>query len=323
MILRKCILTGILLAWTLGLSAQIQVELAMDQDQFLPGESLMVAVRITNLSGQDLTLGRNEDWLRFNLEARDGLPIAKKHDIIVLGEFKVPSSEVATKVVDLSRCYSLTMPGKYRLTGVVFIPEWKQEFASHAKVFDVFTGSKLWQQEFGVPSAAGQTVDGRPEVRKYSLQKAIYLRQLRLYLRLTNPEETLVFRVFSLGTMVSFSRPEAQIDRESNLHVLCQAGAKTFFYCMVDPNGQILKHQTHSYVGTTRPVLRATDDGNIQVFGGMRLFKSDDFPPSLTNQEETNNVPELIDQAKTAPKSDTKAKKSKTSDKKKKTKSAD
>lgn len=290
--LRWPIVAMIAWAWAASLFAQVQVELVMDQEQYLPGESLMVGVKITNLSGQDLQLGRDDDWLRFTLESRDSLPMAKQRDVSVVGEFTLPSSQVATKVVNLTPSYPLTMPGKYRLTGLVYVPQWKQEFVSRAKVFDIVIGTKLWQQEFGVPSRDGQS-SIQPEVRKYALQKAIYLKRLQLYLRLTNPDDSQVFRVFSLGTMVSFSQPEAQIDKNSNLHVLCQSGAKSFFYCVVDADGRLLQRQTHFYQGTSRPILRASSDGLIQVAGGVRVMQSDDFPPSEVTDSSPNTEERL------------------------------
>jgi hypothetical protein len=284
--------------WTASVFAQVQIELVMDQDQYLPGESLLVAVKITNLSGQDLVLGHDEDWLRFTLESRDSLPLAKQRDVSVVGEFTLPSSQVATKVVNLTPAYPLTKPGKYRLVCLVYIPQWKQEFVSRPKIFDIVIGSKLWQQEFGVPNHGERTAT-QPEVRKYALQKAIYLKQLQLYFRLTNPNETQVFRVYSLGTMVSFSQPEAQIDRNSNLHVLCQSGARSFFYCVLDPDGSLLQRQTHSYLGSSRPVLKSNADGLIQVAGGMRTPKSDDYPPSEVTDTNTNAAPSLANPSAT------------------------
>ena len=46
-----------LLAVLAPASAQVTVEVSLDQDQFLPGEAIIAAVRITNRSGQTLRLG--------------------------------------------------------------------------------------------------------------------------------------------------------------------------------------------------------------------------------------------------------------------------
>ena len=52
-------------------SAQVTVEVTQDQDQFLPGEALTTAVRITNRSGQSLRLGEDNDWLVFSVQGRE------------------------------------------------------------------------------------------------------------------------------------------------------------------------------------------------------------------------------------------------------------
>src|SRR5207249_11768589 len=70
------------------------------QDQFLPGETLPAAVRISNRSGQTLRLGAEEDWLTFSVEARESAVVAKIGEVPVRGEFVVESSQRATKHVD-------------------------------------------------------------------------------------------------------------------------------------------------------------------------------------------------------------------------------
>jgi hypothetical protein len=90
-----------------------------------------------------------------------------------------------------------------------------------------------------------------------------------------------------LGSLVSFSRPEAQIDKESNLHVLFQTGARSFNYSMVSPDGILRVRQTHDYTGT-RPALKI-NDGRIRVSGGMRRSTSTDLPPPLAALS-TNDV---------------------------------
>src|SRR5258708_937836 len=87
------------------------VELDQDQDQFLPGESMRVAVKITNRSGQTLKLGGDSDWLKFWIESSDGLVIPKSGETPVTGEFSLESSEMATKRVDLMPYFNMTHTG--------------------------------------------------------------------------------------------------------------------------------------------------------------------------------------------------------------------
>src|SRR6059036_1830397 len=104
------------IAFAPWVSAQVSVALALDQDQFLPGESLMVGVRITNFSGQTLHLGKDSDWLRFTVEGRDNYIVPRTGDVPVAGEFDVESSTVVTRRVDVAPYFALTKPGRYLMT---------------------------------------------------------------------------------------------------------------------------------------------------------------------------------------------------------------
>jgi len=267
-------LVGCLVAapWLL---AQVSVEVVLDQDKFLPNESLVVGVRITNFSGQTLRLGAENDWLHFSIEGKDGYLVPMMGDVPVLGDFEVESSTIATKRVDVAPYFALTKPGRYLITAVVRLKQWQQELATKPTGFDVIAGTKLWEQDFGVPNPSGETRP--PEVRKYALQQAIHLKQMKLYVRVSDQAEARIFGCFPLGPMVSFSTPEHQIDKQSNLHVLYQTGARAFNYSVVDPDGKLIVRQTHEY-SDTRPVLRSGREGRIFVAGGVRKLSRDDLP---------------------------------------------
>lgn len=274
---------GFVLAMGLRSAAQVSVEVLLDQDQFLRDESLPIKVLISNRSGQVLHLGAEKNWLTFSIENRDGSAVAREGDVPVEGEFSLESALKATRRVDLMPYYNLDTPGRYRVSAIVRIKQWNEEITSKPKDFDIVRGVKLWEQDFGVPAAGGA-----PEARKYALQQATFLKQLRLYVRITDLSEKQVFRVVSVGSTVSFSRPEHEVDRESNLHVLFQTGARAFQYCVVTPGGEILQRQTHDYA-PSRPVLRSDEDGRIHVTGGARRITPNDLPP-LSDLTSTNDV---------------------------------
>ena len=203
--------------------------------------------------------------------------VVKKADVPVQGEFDLGSSQVATKRVDLAPYFTLTRQGSYRVTATVRIKDWNAEIPSPPKAFDVIDGAKLWSQTFGLPVPAGVT-NRAPEVRKYTLEEANYLRsQLRMYVQVSDESETHIFKVRAIGPMVSFSQPEAQLDRLSNLHVIYQSGARVFTYSVVSPDGDIVRQEIYDYFNT-RPRLHTDDDGNITVLGGGRRVKPDDMP---------------------------------------------
>lgn len=257
--------------------AQVTVEVVPAQAQFLPDESLFVKVRVSNLSGKTLELGADQEWLKLSVESREGFVVTRLGEVPVQGEFTLDSSKAAVKRLDLAPCFSLLRQGRYTVTATVRVPGWEQEFSSPPVAFDIIQGTKLWEQEFGVPST--NAAAGEPEVRKYVLQQANYLKQLQLYVRVLDGAGAKTFSVRSIGRLVSFSQPETQLDKFSRLHVLWQTGARAFAYRIVNPDGEVIGQQTYDYTAT-RPKLRMNEDGKIIVSGGARRLTRDDLPAS-------------------------------------------
>jgi hypothetical protein len=271
----KTFLTAILAALALGrASAQVTVEVALDQDQFLPCESVPVAVKITNTSGQRLHLGADADWLTFNVESADQSVVIKNSEVPVLGEFDLESSQQAIKRVDLQSHFAMTKQGRYKFTATLNLKAWSATVSSLPKAFDVINGAHIWTQDFGVPTGTNSA----PEVRKYTLEQANYLRsQLRLYLQVSDVAEARVYQVTALGPMVSFAQPEAQVDRASQLHVLWQMGASGFAYCRISPNGTLLQREGYDTF-TSRPRLVVNETGDVLVAGGTRRLHPTELP---------------------------------------------
>ena len=257
--------------------AQVSVEVLLDQEQFLPSESVPVAVRITNRSGQTLHFGADANWLTFNVESADGFVVVKNAEVPVAGEFDLESSQMATKRVDLAPYFVLSQAGHYRIIATVRIKEWRATVTSPPKGFDVIHGAKLWSQDFGVPAPAGVTNEA-PEVRRYTLIEANYLRsELRLYAQVSDASEARVFKVSAIGPLVSFSEPEEKLDRLNNLHVLYQSGAQAFTYSVINPAGDVIRREMYEY-SNSRPRLSVKDNGDIAVVGGARRVKPTDLP---------------------------------------------
>lgn len=254
----------------------VTVEVKLDQDQFLPGESLPVTVRVLNNSGQTLKLGANPNWLKFSIVYADnGAAVINNSEPPVVEPFTLGSSEIATKRLDIAPYFRLKHAGRYHLVATVHIDEWNSDVVSPPKDFDIIDGAEIWSQDFGVPT----TVTNRPpEVRKYILEEANYLRkQLRLYVLVSNQSRTAFYKVTAVGPMVSFSQPEEQLDRMSNLHVLYQSGAQSFIYSVINPDGTITQQDIYDLVNT-RPHLSMNSAGDIVVVGGVRRPKPGELP---------------------------------------------
>lgn len=270
--LQSLFLSGLLLA---AARAQVTVELAFDQDSYLPHESCLAEVRITNFSGRTLRIPAEADWLDLAVESTDGYIVAKLAEIPPAEAFEIPSAARGKRRVDLAPCFNLTEPGRYQVIATVRLRDLNLEVASAPAHFHIMAGTPLWEQAVGVPGGpAGQP----PEVRRYALLQTNDRKRLALYARITDETERRVYRVFPLGGLLSFGRPEAQVDRLARLHVLFQTGSRQFTYYCVSPAGEVLTRHLYQ-IAEGRPRLRLVEGGEIKVVGGFRLKSSYDIPP--------------------------------------------
>jgi len=271
--MKTFLVTALAMLALLRAAAQVSVEVVLDQEQFLPSESLPVAVKITNRSGQRLHLGADANWLTFSVESTDGFVVNKSSDVPVVGEFDLESSQMGIKRVDLAPYFSLAKQGRYKLTATLRIRDWTAQVPSPTKFFDVIGGAKIWSQDFGVP-----VVGGQPEVRRFTLEQANYLRsQLRLYVQVSDAPEARIYKVTALGPMVSFGQPEAQVDRTSRLHVLWQTGAQSFSYAIINPAGTVVNQEAYDNFNS-RPRLTVNENGEVAEVGGTRRMKPNELP---------------------------------------------
>ena len=260
----------------------LTADLRLDQNQLMPDEDMQLKVRVINRSGQPVTLGQDDQWVTFIVQGDDGYVAPKRGDLPAKGEFTLLSGQSGTRTFNPTPYFDFRRPGHYRISATVRIPQWNQEMECRPVSFVVADGvplPNLANLPVGLPSPPGVS-NAPPVVRRYSLIKVIYLSDLTLYFRLTD-DGGQTLRVFPLARMLSFSVPEAQVDRSNNLHVLFQTGARTFSYFVMNTDGRLVARQTQEYTGT-RPTLRFTEDGQVFVAGGVRRYLETDIPAPVS-----------------------------------------
>jgi hypothetical protein len=246
----------------LSAQGQIQVDLKFKRLQYIAYEPVIATVTITNLAGRDIELHDDSDqhWYGFEVTANEGRTLAPLKQASE-PPLKIATGTSVTRKIDLTPLFPITDLGVYHVRANVFFADLNKFFYARAKVIEVTTARPIWQRTVGDPGGNG--------VRTYSLMTNRFPDHTSLYVRVEDKENGLVYSTYSLGRVISFDEPHAEVDRENQLHVLQCSAPRLWSYSVVGLDGRLLKHATYSETRSS-PRLRRAADGTVAVSGGMR-----------------------------------------------------
>jgi hypothetical protein len=245
--------------------AQIQIDLKLPRLQYVAYEPVVAKLTITNLAGRDIDLhdGKGQTWFGFEITGREGQPISSvglnKNEI----PLNIPAGKTVTRKINLTPLYAVHDFGAYRVRAHVYFADLNNFFYSPTKVFQVTEARPVWQKTVGIPEgsrAAGNT-------RTYSLLSNRFSDHTALYIRVEDKSSGIVYATYSLGRVIGFDEPQAELDRTNQLHILHCAAPRNWTYSLVGLNGELLAHSGFTE-SKTRPRLRHTSDDAVKVFGG-------------------------------------------------------
>ena len=244
---------------------QLQVELKFKRVHYVAYEPIIATVQITNLAGRDIDLRDNAGhrWFGFEVKAGEDRLLGPAQQAPE-PPLQIKAGESVTRKINLTRIFPVHDLGPYHVRANVFFPDLNKFFYSQSKVFHVGDARAIWQRTVGVPEG----VPGAGGVRTYSLLSNRFSDHTKLYIRVEDKSTGAVYNTFSLGRVIAFDEPQAELDRGNQLHVLHCAAPRTWAYSRIGLNGQLLASQTFMET-KTRPRLRPTSDGAVAVKGGM------------------------------------------------------
>ncbi len=259
-------------------TSSVTVEIELDQSQYLPAEDIIVAVRIINLSGSTLKMGRDNGWVKFFIDAKDGIPVAPDTEPLVLGEFELPTAKTGVKRVNLVPHFPVKESGRYTVRAEIEVPGLNRRVSSLAVPFDILNGTVMKSITVGV-ARNGAPLTEATEQRTFLLQRAVYLKRDQLYVRLMDRSGGTTLKVLPIGQLTNIGEPELQVDQKSRLHVLFRTGPRTFRYVVVTADGELALRQAYEITANS-PKLRVNDASDVIVSGGVRREMSSDIPVS-------------------------------------------
>ena len=264
--LRRVLPWFCILFFAAGAEAQVQVDLKFKRLQYIAHEPVVAIVAITNLAGRDIELHNadGQSWLGFEITGSEEQPIAPLSEANREPPLKIQAGQRVTRQIDLTPLYPVYEYGAYHVRTNIYFADLGKFFYSSTRVFEVTDARPIWQQTVGIPDGAGASGD----VRTYSLMTNRFPDHTSLYVRVQDKDTGVVYATYSLGRTISFEQPQAEIDRDNQLHVLHCAAPRAWSYARIGLNGQLLTHSTFMET-KTRPHLVHSGKGEVAVQGGM------------------------------------------------------
>jgi hypothetical protein len=240
---------------------QIQVDLKFKRLQYIAYEPVLATVTITNLAGRAIELRNENDqmWYGFEVTGNEGRTLAPlPHS--PESPLKIAAGSSVTRKINLSSRFPIGDRGVYHVRANVFFADLNKFFYGATKVFEVTNAHSIWRQTVGDPGGGG--------VRTFSLMTNRFPDHTSLYVRVEDKENSRIYATYSLGRVISFDEPHAEVDRKNRLHVLQCSAPRVWSYSVVSPDGHLLQHATYSQT-RGMPRLRRANDGNVAVSGGI------------------------------------------------------
>ena len=272
--------------------AQIQLDIKFSRLQYIAYEPVVATVGITNLAGRDIELSDSEDqkWFGFEITGSEGQPIAETSDKLVQPALRIEAGKRVTQKVNLTPLYAVHDLGAYHVRAYLHFADLNRFFYSPRKVFEVTDARPIWQRTVGIP----ENVTAPGNTRTYSLLMNRFPSYTGLYVRVEDKDTGIVYATESLGHIISMDEPQAQLDRENQLHVLHCSAPRSWAYTRIGLNGEVLARLSF-LEAKSRPHLVQSGAGEVFVKGGM----SQEPAPAATAR---TAAPKLSDRPPAIPK---------------------
>jgi hypothetical protein len=238
----------------------LQVSVQTARTNFLLYERVDLLVTIQNIGGTDLVLDNNEGhpWLSFLVSKHNRLPVRPERDS-TFAALSLKAGETKTLRVNLTPLFAFRAEGQYTAAAVIDLPGAGQTI-SDSIPFSVQRGMKVWSQQRSFDNSE----------RTYSLIRfSPDSDTTKLYLRVEDPAENIVYANLALGNLAAYIDPDVNFDPQGNIHVLQPIALSTYLYTRANADGKVLAQDIFRTYQQIPPRLYKMEDGSVTVIGGL------------------------------------------------------
>ncbi|MEP6672054.1 MAG: hypothetical protein ABJF10_23020 [Chthoniobacter sp.] len=247
--------------------AQITVSCSLKQRFHLLYEPVIATVNVTNFTGHDINLSDTPQyqWFGFRITGDGDRMIRPRSLNYHLPPLNVKSGETIKRSVNLNELYEMGETGTFRVQASIYYDGLDKFFTSKPTHIEVNEGHLIWRKIAGIPE--GQPAAG--QMRIFSLLSHEVGESNNLYVRVEGQDDGMVYCTFPIGRLLDNVAPQAEFDSNDNLYVLHLIGMRAYVLSKISPSGEF-GGQTNYSAPKTRPTLRRTAEGALQIIGGKR-----------------------------------------------------
>ncbi|MDA7882222.1 hypothetical protein N9A94_07925 [Akkermansiaceae bacterium] len=249
-------------------SAQLNVHLNIERDQYLAHEPVYAVVTITNRSGKTLELVSEQkgaiahSWLDFSMRTSGGRPLPKLTNS-VFQKAKIPAGQAVKRRVNLNQLFGVSRVNAYSVTASVRQSGTESmAYSSNSAHFSVNGGIEVYRQAFGVPNS-------RASKREYRVLTFNDGRRTSIYASVMNTVSGRSLSTFRVSEALLFKRPQCAPDGKNRLHILYLANPTIFVHAIVNQDGGMEKPSYIKVGASGDPRLVAFANGEVAVSGGI------------------------------------------------------
>ena len=245
------------MATLIFVSAQVQVGIQIERDQFLLYEPIPVQLTVLNNTGSLLKI--SGDWLSFLVTEQNGSGIRRDNKLKV-DPLELESGSRKKITINITPLYSIRDIGAYHIQGIIEIDG--VQYVTPISIVNVANGVSVWSESRPI-----QGIQRIYSILRFSPSAT----NTQAFVRVEEPSENKVYATYSLGDMVSFMTPETKFDKEGNLHILHPKGQGFYCYSRVSISGKLENQADYRSSPQGRPSLQTGTEGIVIVQGGQTL----------------------------------------------------
>ncbi len=251
-------------------SAQLEINLSFERDNYVSLETIEATVTIKNVVGKDVVLGGpgGTPWLNFQVHDSSGAPASPIRPVSVQ-PMVLRNGQTLERKFELDRHFYLSESGAYIVRAAAYFPELEKYNTSRPMRFNVQQPRPpKWQEVFAVPDGRGYR---RFQVFTFNDTTKSYVA-----LSVIDEETKMVMSRTALGTVITEKEVQPALDRNKHLHIVYMGTPTLYVYQQMNAAGNITDRK-YFLASKGAPKLIKDPDGSVSILGGT-IFDPDAQP---------------------------------------------